>query len=71
MMADVEAHQPLPRNTASILNRQGKVVLNYSKVFICDNGAELVIVPNACTWDEIRAAGLKTRALKISWYSHD
>jgi predicted amidohydrolase len=121
----LEAHKPLPRNTASIINRQGEVVLNYSKVFICDfgkdelgkanprvadvgcdvncspgesfdvctlegsdgqisvgamicadrefpeaatelmlKGAELVIVPNACTWDEIRAASLKTRAFE-------
>jgi predicted amidohydrolase len=116
----LEAHQPLPRNTVSILNRGGEVVLNYSKVFICDfgknelgksnpeiadigcdvncspggsfdvctldgadgamicadrefpeaatqlmlNGAELVIVPNACTWDEIRTAGLQTRAFE-------
>ena len=121
----LEARQPLPRNTVSILNRRGEVVLNYSKVFICDfgkdelqkpnpspedigcdvncspgesfdvctvecadgqvtvgamicadrefpeaatqlmlNGAELVIVPNACTWDEIRTAGLKTRAFE-------
>jgi N-carbamoylputrescine amidase len=121
----LEKHQPLPKNTASILNRRGEVVLNYSKVFICDfgkdeleksnpsiadigcdvncspgesfdictlegldglvtvgamicadrefpeaatelmlNGAELIIVPNACTWDEIRTAGLKTRAFE-------
>jgi N-carbamoylputrescine amidase len=121
----LEAHQPLPRNTVSILNSRGEAVLNYSKVFICDfgkdelkkpnpstkdigcdvncnpgesfdvctlesaegqvtvgamicadrefpeaatqlmlNGAELVIVPNACTWDEIRTAGLKTRAFE-------
>lgn len=121
----LEEHLPLPRNSASIINREGEVVLNYSKVFICDfgkdelekanpcganigcdvncspgetfdvctlegsngqvsvgvmicadrefpeaatalmlNGAELVIVPNACTWDEIRAAGLKTRAFE-------
>jgi N-carbamoylputrescine amidase len=26
------------------------------------NGAELIVVPNACTWDDIRTAGLKTRA---------
>lgn len=119
----LEAHQPLPRNTVSILNYRGEVVLNFSKVFICNfgkdelhkpnpsiadigcdvncspgesfdvctlegadgrvtvgamicadrefpeaatqlmlNGAELVIIPNACTWDEIRTAGLKTRA---------
>jgi predicted amidohydrolase len=121
----LEAHQPLPRNTVSILNRRAEIVLNYSKVFICDfgkdeldkpnpnnddigcdmncspgeafrvctlegsegqakvgamicadrefpeaatqlmlNGAELVIVPNACTWDENRTAGLKTRAFE-------
>lgn len=121
----LEAHQPLPRNTVSILNSRGEVVLNYSKVFICDfgkdelqkpnprredigcdvncspgesfdvcllkgtegqvtvgamvcadrefpeaatqlmlHGAELVIVPNACTWDETRTAGLKTRAFE-------
>lgn len=121
----LETHLPLPRNTVSILNRSGEVVLNYSKVFICDfgkeelqkpnpsiadigcdvncspgesfdvctlegvdgqvtvgamicadrefpeaatqlmlNGAELVIVPNACTWDAIRTAGLKTRAFE-------
>lgn len=121
----LEAHQPMPRNTVSILNDRGEVVLNYSKVFICDfgkdelqkpnpstddigcdvncspgesfdvcalknaegqvtvgamicadrefpeaatqlmlKGAELVIVPNACTWDEIRTAGLRTRAFE-------
>lgn len=121
----LEAHQPLPRNTVSVLNNRGEVALNYSKVFICNfgkeelqepnpngddvgcdvncspgesfdvctlagaegqvtigamicadrefpeaasqlmlHGAELVIVPNSCTWDEIRTAGLKTRALE-------
>ena len=119
----LQAHSPKPRNTASIINHRGDVVLNYSKVFLCDfgqeellkpapdireigcdvncsagdsfevctlsgeedqlgvgamicsdrefpeaatqlmlNGAELIVVPNACTWDEIRTAGLKTRA---------
>jgi hypothetical protein len=28
------------------------------------NGAEFVIVPNACTWDETRTAGLRTRAFE-------
>jgi predicted amidohydrolase len=121
----LEAHQPMPRNTVSVINRHGKVVLDYSKAFICDfgkdkllepglsaddigcdvgcnpgesfgvcslvgaegeakigamicsdrefpepatelmrNGAELIIVPNACTWDDIRTAGLKTRAFE-------
>lgn len=100
----------------SIINTQGHLVLNYSKVCICDfppdgekgggcdvncspgssypvcrlvgsdsevmvgamicadrefpepatqlmlNGAELIIVPNACDWDQVRGAGLLTRA---------
>ncbi len=121
----LEAHPPLPRNTVSILNRRGEIILNYSKVFICDfgkdelqkpnpsrnaigcdancspgesfgvctlesaegqvtvgamicadrefpeaatqlmlNGAELIVVPNACAWDEIRTVGLRTRAFE-------
>ena len=28
------------------------------------NGAELIVIPNACTWDDIRTAGLKTRAFE-------
>ncbi len=121
----LEVHQPKPRNSVSIINAKGDVVLNYSKVFICNfgeeellkaepnsadigcdigcspgesfdvctlsgtdgevrmgtmicadrefpeaatelmlNGAELIAVPNACTWDDIRTAGLKTRAFE-------
>ena len=121
----LEAHQPKPRNTVSIINDKGEVALTYSKVFICDfgkdellkpnpnlheigcdvnispgesfdvctlgsaegeasvgamicadrefpeaatelmlNGAELIVVPNSCTWDDIRTAGLKTRAFE-------
>ena len=121
----LEAHVPKPRNSVSIINRKGEVVLNYSKVFICDfgegqllksdpnpedigcdvncspgdsfdvcvltsdegevrvgamicadrefpepasqlmrNGAELIVVPNACTWDDIRTACLKTRTFE-------
>ena len=121
----LEAHRPMPRNTVSVISRRGEVVLNYSKVFICDfgkdellnrdprvedigcdvncspgesfdictlagtegevkvgamicadrefpevasqlmlNGAEVIVVPNACTWDDIRTAGLKTRAFE-------
>lgn len=121
----LEAHWPKPRNTVSIINGKGEVVLNYSKIFICDfgkdellkpdpnvddigcdvncspgdsfnvctlsgaegevavgamicadrefpepatqlmlNGAELIVVPNACGWDDIRTAGLKTRAFE-------
>jgi len=114
----LETHQPKPRNSVSIVNRDGEAVLNYSKVFICDfgqtefhqigcdvncspgesfdvctltgaegevrvgamicadrefpepaaqlvlNGAEIIVVPNACQWDDIRTAGLKTRAFE-------
>ncbi len=121
----LETRQPKSRNTVSIIDGKGVVVLNYSKVFICDfgqeellkpdpnpteigcdancspgesfevcsvtgaegavcvgamicadrefpeaatqlmlNGAELMVIPNACTWDEIRTAGLKTRAFE-------
>lgn len=121
----LEAHEPKPRNTVSIISGMGEVALNYSKVFICNfgadellkpdpnateigcdvnchprvsfqvctlagaegeikvgamicadrefpepatqlmlNGAELIVVPNACSWDDIRTAGLKTRAFE-------
>jgi len=121
----LEAYSPKPRNSVSIINRAGEVVLNYSKVFICDfgeaellkpdpnptavgcdvncspggsfevcvlrgaegdvrvgamicadrefpepahqlmrNGAELMVVPNACEWDDVRTACLKTRAFE-------
>lgn len=121
----LERHSPKPRNSVSILSCAGEVVLNYSKVFICDfgeaellkpdpdprdvgcdvncspgesfevcvlsgaegdvragamicadrefpepahqlmlSGAELIVIPNACTWDELRTAGLKTRAFE-------
>lgn len=121
----LEAHAPKPRNSVSIIDRQGEVALHYSKVFICNfgeeellkpnpspgdigcdvncspgdsfpvcslrgsdgavrvgamicadrefpepaarlmcNGAELIVIPNACTWDGIRTTGLKTRAFE-------
>ena len=121
----LETHLPKPRSSVSIINGKGEVVLNYSKVFICNfgeaellkpgsnthdigcdvncspgesfnvctlsgaegevevgamicadrefpepatelmlNGAELIVVPNACDWDDIRTAGLKTRAFE-------
>ena len=128
----LETHLPKPRNSISIINREGQVVLTYSKVFICNfgetelltpgsdidsigcdvncspgdsfnictlsgdqgevkvgamvcadrefpepatclmlNGAELIVVPNACDWDEIRTAGLKNScAGESSGYRH-
>lgn len=121
----LEAHLPKPRNSVSIISRTGEVVLNYSKVFICNfgeaellkpdpnpddigcdvncspgesfevcvlngaegevrvgamicadrefpepahqlmrNGAELIVVPSACSCDDVRTACLKTRAFE-------
>ena len=121
----LEAHVPKPRNSVSIIDQAGEIILNYSKVFICDfgqaellkpsphaenigcdvncspgqsfdvctltgaegevrvgamicadrefpepagelmrNGTELIVVPNACDWDDVRTAGLKTRAFE-------
>ncbi len=121
----LEKYSPKPRNTVSIIDKNGNVVLNYSKVYICnfgtvrlekDNpdydqvgvdhnvtagigfdvctlvgkegevkvgamicadrefpeaatelmlkGAELIVVPNACTMDEIRICQVKTRAFE-------
>lgn len=121
----LEKYSPKPRNTVSIIDKQGNIVLNYSKVFICNfgleeltkenpsydnvgcdynctpgntfdvctlagkegdikvgamicadrefpeaatqlmlNGAELIVVPNACDFDEIRKAQLRARAFE-------
>jgi predicted amidohydrolase len=99
-----------PRNTVSVVDRHGEVVLTYAKVHTCDfdwernltpgerfevaaldvasgpvevgamicydrefpesarvlmlQGAEVVLVPNSCTWDEPRRAQLQTRAFE-------
>src|SRR5690349_24284537 len=42
----LEAHQPLPRNTVSVLDGHGDVALNYSKVFLCDFGTQALQRPN-------------------------
>lgn len=121
----LEKNSPKPKNTVSIIDKTGKVVLNYSKVFICNfgvdelvkenpnfddigcdynctpgnafavctllgkegevrvgamicadrefpeaatqlmlNGAEIIVVPNACEFDDIRKALLKARAFE-------
>ena len=61
-------------NTAVLKGREGEVRVG---AMICSdrefpepatqlmlNGAELIVIPNACTWDEIRRAGLRTRAFE-------
>ena len=110
----LEKNYPKPKDSVSIINKNGEVVLNYSKVFICDfgqnegtdrncspgkefsvckvsgaegeakigamicadrefpeaatqlmlKGAELIVVSNSCTWDEIRKDILKVRAFE-------
>jgi N-carbamoylputrescine amidase len=42
----LEAHQPMPRNTVSIINRRGEVTLNYAKVFISNFGKDELLKPN-------------------------
>ena len=119
----LEIHQPKPRNTVSIISPQGTVILDYSKIYICNfgteeltkeapdyaavgcdynctpgnsfatcsietdegavsvgtmicadrefpeaasqlmhEGAEIILVPNSCTWDDLRRAQLRVRA---------
>jgi N-carbamoylputrescine amidase len=50
-LTDLESHQPLPRNTVSILNSRGETTFNYSKVFICDFGEDQLQRPNPRTED--------------------
>lgn len=42
----LEKFSPKPRNTISIINSKGEVVLSYSKVFICDFGKEELLKEN-------------------------
>lgn len=106
----LEAAEPRPRNTVRLFDREGKLVLSYSKVHICTFGteaycspgegfsvatldtakgavqvgamicfdrefpesarvlallgAELVLVPNACVFDDHRMYQMKTRAFE-------
>jgi predicted amidohydrolase len=41
----LEAHLPKPRNSVAIINASGEIVLNYSKVFICDFGEAELLKP--------------------------
>jgi predicted amidohydrolase len=104
----LEAWEGRPRNTISLIDRHGEIVLTYAKVHTCEfdmekhltpgdgfpvaeldtaagpvkvgamicydrefpesarvlmmNGAELVLVPNACDWEINRSAQLRARA---------
>ena len=104
----LEKWNPLPRNSVSIIDRHGELIMTYAKVHTCDfsmeglcthgesfpvcsldthngsiligvmicfdrefpesarilmlNGAEIVLVPNACPMDENRISQIKTRA---------
>jgi predicted amidohydrolase len=106
----LETHEPRPRNSLRLFDREGRAVLAYSKVHICTFGteaycspgdefrvatlhtsrgpvqvgamicfdrefpesarvlallgAELVLVPNACVFDDHRMTQMKTRAFE-------
>jgi predicted amidohydrolase len=106
----LEAHKPRPRNSMRLFDREGRPVLDYSKVHTCSFesefyctpgdkfsvatletrhgpvqvgamicfdrefpesarvlallGAELVLVPNACVFDDHRMTQMKTRAFE-------
>lgn len=106
----LEVHDPRPRNSLSLFDREGELALHYSKVHLCTfgfeayccagdrfpvctlqtsqgpvrvgamicfdrefpesarvltlQGAELVLVPNACLFDEHRTEQMKTRAFE-------
>ena len=106
----LEAHQPRPRNSMRLFDRDGRLVLAYSKVHLVEHGseaycspgdkfsvatlqtrcgavevgamicfdrefpesarvlallgAELVLVPNACIFDDHRMMQMKTRAFE-------
>lgn len=41
----LEAHEPAPRNSMSLIDRHGEVVLQYSKVHTCGFGMEAALTP--------------------------
>jgi len=43
----LEAWQPAPRNTASVIDRRGNLVLTYAKVHTCDFDVEIGLNPGA------------------------
>ncbi|MFW6286406.1 MAG: carbon-nitrogen hydrolase family protein [Candidatus Sumerlaeota bacterium] len=53
----LESCDPAPRNTLSLLDSSGEIVLNYSKVHTCDFGDESATTPG----DGFRVATLQTR----------
>jgi len=57
----LEKHSPKPRNTVSVINRFGEIILNYSKVHTCDFGLE------ACcnSGDEFHVTVLDTKNGKV------
>jgi len=107
----LEAHQPLPRNSAVLIDRHGEILYTYAKVHTCEfdireasltpgdafhtarldlaegdalvgtmicydrefpesarllmlQGAEIILVPNACQMEQNRMAQLRTRAFE-------
>ena len=50
-------YEPLPRNTISIIDRKGKIVLTYHKIHTCDFSSEVMTMPG----DAFRTAVLDTQ----------
>lgn len=54
----LEAHEPRPRNTVSLIDRHGEIVLTYAKVHTCDFGDEIRLAAG----DDFYVADLDTAA---------
>ena len=57
----LERFSPLPRNTLTVFDRQGRPVLTYAKVHTCDFGEERVLTPG----DGFRVAELDTGSDRV------
>jgi N-carbamoylputrescine amidase len=54
----LEHHQSTPKNSLSLIDRNGRVVLNYSKIHTCDFGTEADLTPG----DDFYVTNLETSA---------
>lgn len=54
----LEKHAPSPRNTVSVIDRFGNIILTYSKVHTCDFGEERMLSAG----DDFYVADLKTKS---------
>ena len=54
--------EPLPRNTISIIDRKGRIVLTYSKIHTCDRESESMVMPG----DSFKTASLDTHTGNVT-----